>query len=83
MAMYINSFLLSTLTMALMPIFLMFMVQSELLALGRNKYKDQLTGICKREWAIVLAGHFITIPKSLLNPTFLSNTGFDLKEHPL
>ena len=47
MAMYINSYLLSTLTMVLMPYYLMLVVQSELLALDRSEAKDKLCGIYK------------------------------------
>ena len=47
MAMYLNSYLLSTLTMVLMPFYLMLVVQSELLALDRNVAKDKLCGIYK------------------------------------
>ena len=56
MAMYINSYLLSTVAMAIMPYYLMIMVSSELLELNRDASKDRFSGIRKYEWGIILCG---------------------------
>ena len=67
LACYINSYLLSTFTMALTPFIMMLIVQSELLSLNRIEKKDRRCGIYKREWAIQFAGHLTWVPKTFLN----------------
>ena len=81
MAMYINSYLVSTAAMAIMPYYLMIMVSSELLELNRDSAKDAITGIKKYEWGIVLCGQIMTLHESILNRTFLMNTGLTRETH--
>ena len=56
LALYINSYLVSTLTMTLMPFVLMMVASSELLDLNRNPVKDRQSGTKRREWLIVILG---------------------------
>ena len=74
MAMYINSYLVSTVAMAIMPYYLMIMISSELLELNRDEVKDRYSGIKKYEWCIILCGQLLTLQESLFNRTFLKNT---------
>ena len=67
MAVYINCYLFSTLTMALAPYLLLITMQSELLTLDRNRAKDAYSGCYKREWGMVIVGHLILLPSSLLD----------------
>ena len=52
LACYINSYLLSTLAMALTSVVIALTAQSELLSLNRNEKKDKQSGIYKHEWGI-------------------------------
>ena len=83
MAMYINSYLLSTVAMAIMPYYLMIMVSSELLELNRDAAKDRSSGIRKYEWGIILCGQLLTLKESLLNRSFLQNTGITRETNEL
>ena len=67
MAAYINCFLFSTLTMAILPYYLFIVIQYELLALVRNPAKDKYSGCYKREWGMIIAGHLALLPSSLLD----------------
>ena len=82
MAMYINSYLVSTVAMAVMPYYLMIMVSSELLELNRDASKDSMTGIKKYEWGIIICGQVMTLHESILNRTFLINSGLNRETYP-
>ena len=71
MAVYINCYLFSTLTMAILPYYLLITIQSELLALGRNSAKDKFSGCYKREWGMIIAGHLSLLPSSLFDRSVL------------
>ena len=67
LGLYVNSYLISTLTMALLPYYLLITAQHEMLLLKRNETKDRQSWCYTIEWAIALAGHFMLLPKSLMD----------------